>query len=82
MEKLVGSDGFAVGGKLSLADVLLYNMFADKLAPGQGEPFNSAARTDLALEKCPKLKACIASVAEHENVKKWLETRATLPYNF
>ena len=82
MEKLVGSDGFAVGGKLSLADVLLYNMFADKLAPGKGEPFNSAARTDLALEKCPKLKACIASVAEHENVKKWLETRATLPYNF
>ena len=82
MEKLVGGDGFAVGGKLSLADVLLYNMFADKLAPGKGEPFESAARTDAALDKCPKIKACIASVADHENVKKWLVTRASLPYNF
>ena len=82
MEKLVGDDGFAIGGKLSLADVLLYNTFADKLDEGKGEPFTSSARTDAALEKCPKIKACIASVANHENVKKWLEERKTRPNNF
>ena len=41
MEKLVGDDGFAVGGKLSLADVQLYNTFADKLGD-LSEPFTSS----------------------------------------
>jgi hypothetical protein len=81
MEKLVGDDGFAVGGKLSLADVQLYNTFADKLGD-LSEPFTSAARTDAALDKCPKIKACIASVANHENVKKWLEERTKLINEF
>lgn len=81
MEKLVGGDGFAVGGKLSLADVQLYNTFADKLGD-LSEPFTSAARTDAALDKCPKIKACIASVANHENVKKWLEERTKLINEF
>ena len=81
MEKLIGDDGFAVGGKLSLADVQLYNTFADKLGV-LSEPFTSAARTDAALDKCPKIKACIASVANHENVKKWLEERTKLINEF
>jgi len=81
IEKLLGSDGFAVGGKLSLADVLLYNAFADTL-PGKGEPFGSKERVDAALENYPKMKACIASIANHKNVKKWLEDREKLPNNF
>jgi hypothetical protein len=66
----------------SVRDLGLVEMFADTLAPGKGEPFESAARTDAALDKCPKIKACIASVANHENVKKWLEERTKLINEF
>ena len=83
LEKLVG-DGFAVGGKLSLADVLLYNHFADSLTPEQctgelpahrREPFASLERTNAMLARHPRLSACIASVAAHPNVKKWMAER-------
>ena len=92
MERLVGDDGFAVGGKLSLADVQLYNMFADTLTVAEAankelpahrrEPLASGARTAAALDAHPKLKACVASVAEHKNVQKWLAARGKHAYNF
>jgi len=84
MEGQVGDDGFAVGGKLSLADVLLFSAFADSLtekdmvnpAPvHRREPFASLKRTQKALAAYPKVKACIASVAENKNVKTWLASR-------
>lgn len=82
MERLVG-DGFAVGGKLSLADVALFNVFADTLPEAEHadmpawkrEPFTSSARTQAALAAHPRLNACIQSVANNENAKKWMETR-------
>jgi len=93
MEGLVGDDGFAVGGKLTLADVMLYNTFADTLDDGalankalpsyRREPFGSAEKTTAELEKHPKLKACVASVAEHANVAKYVEARSKSGrYNF
>ena len=118
MERLVGNSGFAVGSKLTLADVrpprapplvprpapapppptpapprttpsrvqvMLYNAFAESLAPKDAkdpnmpahrrEPFASAARTAKALKSCPKISKCIAAVASHPNIKKWLATR-------
>lgn len=86
IEAILGDDGFAVGGKLSLADVMLYNTFAETLqasekaesvAEWRVEPFSSAARTSAGLASCPKLSACIASVAGNANVQKWLATRGT-----
>lgn len=84
MEKLVGADGFAVGGKLSLADILIFNAFADSLTADQvlgelpvhrREPFGSLARTQAALAKHPNLAKVVATVANHPNIKKWMETR-------
>mmetsp|Transcript_33999 Transcript_33999/g.52154 ORF Transcript_33999/g.52154 Transcript_33999/m.52154 type:complete len:243 (-) Transcript_33999:51-779(-) len=83
MERLVGDDGFAVGGKLSLADVVFFFAFADNLIEEghehlpahRREPFGSLERTKAALDDHPKIKACVASVAEHPNVKKWIEER-------
>ena len=51
LENLIpGSDGFAVGGKLSLADVLIYNAFAEFLEDAQAseavKPFGKAPFTD------------------------------------
>jgi glutathione S-transferase len=75
---------FAVGGALSLADVLIYNAFAETLKPeerGEGfaewraEPYCSGAKMAAALAQCPKISASIAAVAANENVQKWLAMR-------
>lgn len=86
IEAVVGEGGFAVGSKISLADVLLYNVFAEFLEDAQAagglaqfkrEPFASKARTDKALEAAPKISAICAAVKANENVAKWLAMRGT-----
>jgi len=76
---LEGKDGFAVGNRLSLADVLLYNCFEEHLTDGEGDgkndAFTSLARTRAVVEKCPAIKASIEKVKAHANVQKWLSTR-------
>lgn len=83
MEKLVG-DGYAVGNKLSLADVLLYNALADSLTPEEcagdlpahrREPFSSLEHCKAALAAHPRIAKCVASVAAHPNIVKWMSTR-------
>lgn len=84
IERVLGSDGFAVGGKLSLADVVLYYAFYETLADDQcapdfpqqrKEPFGSKARMDALLAEHPRVKASCEAVASHENIKKWREIR-------
>ena len=83
MENLVGADGFAVGGKLSLSDVQLFNAFADTLPAEthaslpayRREPFGDSKRVAAALAKAPKIAACIASVANNAHVQKWHSIR-------
>jgi hypothetical protein len=84
IEAVVGAGGFAVGNKISLADVLIYNTFAEFLSDEQAkegvaqykrEPFGSKARADAALAKHPKLSAVCQTVAENANIQKWLATR-------
>ena len=83
LEGIVGDGGVAVGSSISLADVLIYNSFAECLTeaeapdkePYQRAPFNDAARMEAALATCPKLKANCDAVAAHENIKKWLGMR-------
>lgn len=84
IEATLGSNGVAVGSKLSLADVLLYYTFADVLRDEEcaadfpkhrREPFCDKARTDAALAKHPKIKACCDAVAANANFQKWLAIR-------
>lgn len=84
IEAVLGSQGFAVGDKLSLADVQLYFLFGDYLRENEvaadtpqwkREPFGSKARTDAALAKFPKIKASVDAVANNANVQKWLASR-------
>ena len=85
IEQTLGSEGFAVGNKLSLADILLYNLFAETLKDEEAgsvpqwrrEPFGSKARMDAVLATCPKISASIAAVASNENFQKWLSIRGT-----
>jgi len=84
IEAVLGAQGFAVGDKLSLADVQLFFIFGDYLRENEvaadfpqfkREPFGSKARTDAILAKFPKLKASVDAVANNANVQKWLASR-------
>ena len=83
LEGIVGTGGFAVGNKISLADVLIHNRFGDslpeagneKIASFMREPLKSLAHTQKLLASCPNLSQIVQNVANHAEVKKWLETR-------
>jgi glutathione S-transferase len=84
METVMGPNGFAVGSKLSLADILLYYTLKDSLSPEQAapgvprwrcEPFCDSKRTDAALAKHPKILASCEKVATNPNIQKWLSMR-------
>lgn len=83
LEGIVGDGGVAVGSSISLADVLIYNNFAECLtkeeAPDMPDwkraPYNDAARMEAALAGCPKIKAICDAVAANEGMKKWLAMR-------
>lgn len=83
LERVLG-DGCAVGGRLSLADVVLFSALGDTLAADRTkeplpawkrEPFGDAARTAATLAAFPRVAKCVAAVAEHEKVKAWLAAR-------
>ncbi len=79
---LTGTDGFAVGSKLSLADILMYNTFAEHLEESESSqpedkryPFQSKALSEGALSKYPKISASCNKVKEHAGVQQYLKTR-------
>ena len=81
IEAVLGSNGFAVGNKMSMADVLIYNSFAEHLKPEEAAPdtpawklgaFYCKEKTDAALANHPKIAASCAAVAANENVQRWL----------
>eukprot|EP00929_Paragymnodinium_shiwhaense_P001337 TRINITY_DN101562_c0_g1_i1.p2 TRINITY_DN101562_c0_g1~~TRINITY_DN101562_c0_g1_i1.p2 ORF type:complete len:275 (-),score=72.39 TRINITY_DN101562_c0_g1_i1:361-1185(-) len=69
---LVGSPGFAVGSKVSLADVAIYRFIKD-MQPAYDAKF--AADIDAAYSDCPQIKAIVANLDGHANLQKWLEER-------
>ena len=87
IEKVLANSGFAVGNKISLADVMIYNTFAEFLkesevmspdfAQWKREPFGSLEKTQNVLSKCPKMQASIAAISSNANAQKWFETRGT-----
>jgi len=62
---LSGTNGFAVGGKVSLADVVIYNLVTDT--------FEDKAAAARAVDKCPRLQASSDKVAEA--AKDWIANR-------
>lgn len=86
---LTGTNGFAVGNKISLADVVIYATFVDHLrdsevaadfADHRKGPFGGRAvesRLAAALAAHPRIKASADAVASNENIQRWLATRGT-----
>lgn len=78
------AEGFAVGNRLSLADIMVYYYFAEELkddeagadiAQWRREPFGAKHRVDAALQQHPRLSASIESVRSNANFQYWLRTR-------
>jgi len=59
------SAGFAVGNKMSYADVTIFKLLKDTYQQDAG----------LAFADCPKLQAIVDNVAKTEGLQKWLEER-------
>ena len=84
LETFLG-DGYAVGGKLSLGDLLIYNAFAEVLTDeeiprpdfpaSRRFPFGSKEATDAALAGYPKISSIIASVKADANIAAYLAGR-------
>ena len=55
LEQCLGSEGFAVGTKLSLADIVLHELFIDYLDDKDG--------AKKSMEACPKLQKSVDAVA-------------------
>jgi glutathione S-transferase len=84
IENALGSNGFAVGDKLSLADVALYNALGEYLRveeAAEGTPaskreaFGDKARTDAKVAGFPKVAAAVNAVRNNANAQKWWDTR-------
>ncbi|CAF1459045.1 unnamed protein product [Didymodactylos carnosus] len=66
LAETVGSNGFIVGKKLSLADIQLYNFC---------QSFDDQASVAKALESAKALKAAVDNVPQNPNLKKWIAER-------
>lgn len=85
LETFLGDDGYAVGGKLSLGDLLIYNAFAETLTDAElprpefpasrRYPFGDLEATNAALAGYPKISAIIASVKADANIAAYLAAR-------
>ncbi len=84
IERALGSNGFAVGSKLSLADIQIYYVFAETLTDAESpegfpqwkrQPFGNKARMEAILTNYPKISSSINAVAGNVNFQKWLSTR-------
>ena len=87
IELSLAGNGFAVGSALSLADVLLYNTFAEHLKDNEvpddkkpmpkwrTDPFADKKRMDALLVNYPKIQSSIAHVSKNTGMTKWLATR-------
>jgi len=83
---LTGTNGFAVGNKLSLADICLYYMLDEHLPASQADesipefrrhPFGttSAEVMQKKLANYPKIKASCDNAKKNAGIKKWIESR-------
>lgn len=84
IEASLHANGFAVGNKLSLADVMIYNTFAEVLLKEETAedspdwkrfPFGSQERTNAVLAACPRLNASVEAVKANAGAQRHWASR-------
>lgn len=82
LDKLVGSNGFAVGTTFSMADAIIYSKFGERCTTKglfgnpDSQPMGDAARTEAALKKCaPNLAKVVDNWRNCPAIKSYLANR-------
>lgn len=82
LDKCVGSDGFAFGGKFSMADAVIYSKFGEVcttkglFGSTNSEPMNDLARVQQALAQCaPNLAKIVQTFGGSDAIKAYLSVR-------
>lgn len=81
VERILPGDGYAVGGRPSLADAYWYNLLGEHVPPEQGLGekgegwFQDRASTDRVLTMYPKLAAVVKTFGTSPGMVNWLATR-------
>lgn len=63
---------FAVGDKLSLADIVIYSFLVDF--------FDNKEGVTMACNNCAVLKNIVKNVSENQKIKEWVENREQTPF--
>lgn len=88
VERFLPGDGYAVGGRPSLADACIFNklgehapeLCTDKAVSCTGEPFGDISAMSRTLEKYPKLKAVVDHFKNSPGMKHYLATRGVMKF--
>tara|TARA_Y100000590_G_scaffold396375_1_gene477052 strand:- start:134 stop:784 length:651 start_codon:yes stop_codon:yes gene_type:complete len=67
LEHILGEDGYSVGGRASLADIVLFSLVTQFFDNKEGA-MNATSNT-------PRLRSIVQKIADNENIKLWLESR-------
>jgi len=67
LEHILGEDGYAVGGRASLADIVLFSLVTQFFDNKEGA-MNATSNT-------PRLRSIVQKIADNEEIKKWLDSR-------
>ena len=67
LEHILGEDGYAVGGRASLADIVLFSLVTQFFDNKEGA-MNATSNT-------PRLRSIVQKIADNENIKHWLDSR-------
>lgn len=83
LEKCVGADGFAVGGKSSMADAVIYSKFGETcttqglFGSTDSQPMGSTEKVQQALNECaPKIAKIVKNFGTCPAMKEYFEKRA------
>ena len=63
---------FAVGNKLSLADIIIYSFLVDF--------FDNKEAVAMACNNCMVLKNIVKNVSENQKIKEWVENQEQTPF--
>lgn len=84
LEKLVGKDGFAVGGTVSMADAVLYNKLGERcttkglFGSPDSQPMGNGAKVDECLARCaPRVALIVSTFGSLPRMQAYLKQRAT-----
>ena len=67
LDNILGTNGFSVGGRMSLADIVLYSFIKDF--------FDNKESSWSSTSSAPNLRKIVENVSNNKNLQRWLDNR-------